>query len=612
VDLLQREAWRFPTSGDLTQVASELRAREIQLARTLAPAPVRSGAGVASSPAPSKLDAAGLSRLQTLLGSIRDAELVGDYTQVSALCEQTADLTEAADPAFALRLRGKAEDFGALVALAEGVGGRLAGALSSNPVAAEDERGDAAKVIGFEGRGLRMLTSDGEASATWLELTPTAVAALAERARLEPEGWMGVGVHAYRVGDPERAEAALRRAVERDLDLLSAVSAIIQRGRGDRPDPRGYQLEKGQFVAVAAVEARKRGTQWARQLAQILGRGDVAKAANWLEERQAEGPEALDALVLALSTQRERLAEGLEKLPISKRIEHLSELRAQLDGARQHALDLIYDEVKYFYPFRASQTSVAREAEYWKVQEDVDARVAALRDLWEAKGPSVRVTPELSRALAALDWVDQSLLRLGHYPSEAERQGREAARELLQALPTKGVVTLQTFARSPEEKALFAEWAAVEAYSEQVMADFADGPRRQFRITNRYRRMFGHRPLAAHAQLFEAAQAHSDEMSTLGYFSHFSPTPGRETPYARMRAAGYTYGVSENIALNSSALGAHNAWLHSAGHHRNLLNPGHTEFGVGVGGKYYTQAFGRGLGYAGAPGFVEALAEARD
>ena len=61
-----------------------------------------------------------------------------------------------------------------------------------------------------------------------------------------------------------------------------------------------------------------------------------------------------------------------------------------------------------------------------------------------------------------------------------------------------------------------------------------------------------------------------------------------------MRLAGYDFGVSENIALNGSAEGAHWAWRHSSGHHRNMLNPGHTEFGVGVNGRYYVQNFGRG------------------
>ena len=83
-------------------------------------------------------------------------------------------------------------------------------------------------------------------------------------------------------------------------------------------------------------------------------------------------------------------------------------------------------------------------------------------------------------------------------------------------------------------------------------------------------------------------------MSKLGYFGHFSPTPGRRTPYDRMRLQGYKYGSSENIAGGSTApRGAHNQWCHSSGHHRNILMPPWTEMGSGQYGRLWTQNFGQ-------------------
>src|SRR5690606_4442556 len=113
-------------------------------------------------------------------------------------------------------------------------------------------------------------------------------------------------------------------------------------------------------------------------------------------------------------------------------------------------------------------------------------------------------------------------------------------------------------------------------------------------ITNEYRMMFGHRPLAAVKTACEGSQGHADEMSRLGYFSHMSPVTGRRTPHDRMRLAGYMFGVSENIAMTSGALGAHNAWCTSSGHHRNLLMPSHREIGIGANGRYWVQNFGSG------------------
>jgi uncharacterized protein YkwD len=86
-------------------------------------------------------------------------------------------------------------------------------------------------------------------------------------------------------------------------------------------------------------------------------------------------------------------------------------------------------------------------------------------------------------------------------------------------------------------------------------------------------------------------------MSDAGIFSHFSTLPGLRTPFDRMKAEGYTAGTSENLAMGSGAEGAHVGWIHSSGHHRNILTAGHTELGVAAAGIYWAQNFGRGDEY---------------
>ena len=65
-----------------------------------------------------------------------------------------------------------------------------------------------------------------------------------------------------------------------------------------------------------------------------------------------------------------------------------------------------------------------------------------------------------------------------------------------------------------------------------------------------------------------------------------------------MTLCGYTSGAGENCYMGSAApRSAHDGWLHSSGHHRNILAPGHREMASGVVGNYWTQNFGWGTSY---------------
>jgi len=151
------------------------------------------------------------------------------------------------------------------------------------------------------------------------------------------------------------------------------------------------------------------------------------------------------------------------------------------------------------------------------------------------------------------------------------------------------------YCRTTAEREELVTWARVEAYNTIVGKQLSAAQRDLLRLTNDYRAMFRHRPLAAVPTLGVAAQGHADEMSRLGYFSHTSPTPGRRSPFDRMQLAGYAAGASENIALVDGAQGAIEAWRRSSGHHRNMLAAGHTELGCGGNGRYWVQNFGGSL-----------------
>lgn len=91
------------------------------------------------------------------------------------------------------------------------------------------------------------------------------------------------------------------------------------------------------------------------------------------------------------------------------------------------------------------------------------------------------------------------------------------------------------------------------------------------------------------------------------FFDHVSPSGS--TMMARVCASAYphragAYSIGENIAWGGGSLGTHRAivraWMRSAGHRANLLNPRFRDVGVGVppgcmaGGMHVTDFGARG------------------
>jgi uncharacterized protein YkwD len=130
-------------------------------------------------------------------------------------------------------------------------------------------------------------------------------------------------------------------------------------------------------------------------------------------------------------------------------------------------------------------------------------------------------------------------------------------------------------------------------------------------LVNRRRADAGLPALRPNGMLQGAAQAHSQEMVSLDYFAHDSPTG--QTPAARVLASGYIpagsgYAIGENIAFGTLDLGTPReivkAWMASPGHRENILDSSYRDTGMGVvaaappglsggeSGATYTQEFG--------------------
>src|SRR5215204_178176 len=99
-------------------------------------------------------------------------------------------------------------------------------------------------------------------------------------------------------------------------------------------------------------------------------------------------------------------------------------------------------------------------------------------------------------------------------------------------------------------------------------------------LVNSYRAQSGVGPVSEHGQLDMAAIDHSSDMAQRLVLTH----TGWDGSNAgqRIRANGYSASTwGENIAYGQSSVAqAMTAWMNSAGHRANILNPAFTQIGV--------------------------------
>ena len=203
-------------------------------------------------------------------------------------------------------------------------------------------------------------------------------------------------------------------------------------------------------------------------------------------------------------------------------------------------------------------------------------------------------------------------IQVDQLTAKVERSYRKVQRQLMGDLKKlhrrSNRAALETLVTSREDRLNAWEIALVRQFrdlqtvksNEQMLRHLAKDKRltphqvEEIRLTNTYRMLMGELALGIECKLVDAAARHSTEMKKLGYFSHSSPTPGHGTPFARAERAGFDgQAVGENIAMGyPSPQAVHRGWLHSPGHHRNILVPDWNCMGVARAGEYWTQVFG--------------------
>ncbi|HOD80952.1 MAG: Cysteine-rich secretory protein family protein [Planctomycetes bacterium ADurb.Bin126] len=373
----------------------------------------------------------------------------------------------------------------------------------------------------------------------------------------------------------------IRRATCGLLVLLAAgpVWAAVSRESGDKAD----ELTIEQKRQIAAYRAAANGPNFVKVVAALKG----------LEEMGPPAKEELEKLLKSL------LARHGNLVLAAARAAGPADASAQAD---KELADLRAEALANIAVLKKGDDSIPKAEAYYKKLIPLAKRsVAAL----EARSRLVdalaqwAVLKDISTRSQSGALVIETSEAASPAPASkpAAPDPLEAARKALGA-PLVGFGGEQDIEQEPALKDLVlhrlnrrtAEWnrrLAGECHAQELA---------NIQAVNDYRETLGLARMEIDLRLMQAARGHSKEMTDLKYFSHVSPTKGREGFGDRCRLAGYQGAGGENIASANNVTGqqAFQMWFHSPGHHQNMANAGFTAIGVGKWGSIMTQNFGGG------------------
>ncbi len=577
LDLLESAAPRFPRTGALSRFHQEVLDLREAAASHLAAAPAE--VAITGAPVPEDADPERLAELA------RQRESAGDLAAARTL------LLAAAQREWPGERRddwvGQARDIQARLALR----GELADARRADPeLFAEVGVGD----MGESG----WTTADGPVA--WPDVSFEQLRRTAGLANLSPVAERGLLCERLRLGDSaevERTLVALARRVESGELREAEATGMVSRWSAHSGERRDYVLADGEWKLASVVEAGRRAARQAALELALLEAGDAERDDALRALAAAEGS---DLAGVALRVRMDRSLEVLRAGRVVEQLTRVAEQRDALDAARLKALELIFDTETYFYPFNPPRKPKTA-GDYARAQRAVDEAVGELAGIWK-RPRSLRLSRAFREAAEELRWGLAALADL-ELPVDLAPDVPAWLLVLPLDLEEYG---LRVFARNADEAAALERDRRVRARNERAWEQAEDGipglgrdaipdkaERDQVRITNDYRVMLGRRALAWNPRLQAAAQGHSGYMANTGDFGHTETDPSRRTVQDRLDLIEYGGDGSENCHMGSGDPGgAHVGWLHSSGHHRNILGSRHTEMASGLAGFYWTQNFG--------------------
>ncbi len=419
----------------------------------------------------------------------------------------------------------------------------------------------------------------GEEEWSWGDIPADRLLALFDWASVSPEERLQFAVVARHLGAADRAMAALGEAA-RDEAIKPRADELFAAWTGSERPAGGFVLVEGRLMTPEEAEIRRAASR-ARNLARQAATATAERFEEICLELRSLGAPALGILDEVV---RKRFEWQLERARRLKVFHNIAAARArvfdELELRRKEALALIRDPVRYPYPYGPNQEAV---------QAEVDALVQRVCEVYER--PATFLEGRLKSLAAAHDAL-KALCQLQPAGMDSPLDPDALLAELDRALDMS-----HHGLKSSAQRAA----ADILRFNEEIASSVSPEERELHRLTNRYRMMMGLRPVKIDEALVRAARKHSQEMMDLKYFAHASPVKEHRTPSMRAAAEGWGGGVSENIARGApTPEGALRGWLHSSGHHRNIVGAGWTHLGCGKakGGAFWTQNFGKGASSA--------------
>ncbi len=427
----------------------------------------------------------------------------------------------------------------------------------------------------------------GTTSRRWTQVDAEDMLGYYRAIELGPADAMALAAFCYSNGLPLVGAEILHGAIASDAAKQREAFDLVARHRGIPVPQDGFVWYDGGWYTSEELKFAKLDLD-VKKASILLAQIDPKKADDGMALfRRATGDTSAGAelkaraATLCTNALKTRRTAILRKLQDSRSLVNpsvMTAMKKELIKRREEAMKVIFD--KKIYP----------DEDHGRVgQPKVDEVVGKVRELWDNPLEVVaKANPAIADLIAASAQTDSWLKELGATMTDAERA--QVSKLLAQV---NDALSLKNYTISGQERSMLDKFRTIMSYNDRHTGFDAD-EKECIRVTNEYRFMMGLQAVEAQNQLGNAARKHSQEMESLNYFAHESPTKGLRTPGERCSAEGYGGGVSENIEVGTSTgTDSFWGWYNSSGHHRNMLGA-HTQIGLGKSGKYWTENFGSG------------------
>lgn len=447
--------------------------------------------------------------------------------------------------------------------------------------AGDDARGIAKEV---SEAGLTLEKGGQKRRLHWNEVPGAALATIVKQAQLLPEKRIDAASFVLLLGAQTEGHEILR-SVETGFPKLAhpAIDHVLADDLAIEYAERPFVWQDTAYVSPADWDRIQMKRLIDLERPKLWSAQPTERAAAY-QKFESLGEAARSAYHDGLIEAKNQLIAKAQATAGWKKLGAIAKTVKDLETARAAALELIYDEEKYPYPYNGVGAEVLKR--FTETQQEIDKRTRVVKELWESDQRTA-IGHDILDLREHLIEINARLGKVGL------GQGPDTLDGLLHLPSGADGVTVKNFAASADERARIDESLAWIKMNEADVGITTKNELDEIRITNEYRMMMGRHALRVHPLLVKSARGHSQDMSRLGFFAHENPfEEAKRTPWDRMKLAGFIGGGgSENLAVSGGPSSAHNSWLHSSGHHRNLLSGGWRVFGVGNDGSNWTQNF---------------------